>query len=480
MELKNKKLFQTGAFIDGEWIENGKTFEVVDPGTQEVIANVTEAGVPETERAIEAADRAFKSFRKTTALERSLLLRRWADLIEENKEDIAKIMVIEQGKAWSDAIGEVNYANSFLYWFSEEARRVYGDIIPPSREGTRVMTIKQPVGVVGLITPWNFPIGMLTRKLGPALATGCTVVVRPSSQVPLAANAIAALGIEAGVPKGVFNVVAGVHAIGDVMCKSKKVKKISFTGSTSVGIMLMKQCADTVKKVSMELGGNAPFLVFDDADLDKAVESAMLAKFRNTGQACIGANRIYVQEGVFDEFAKRFTAETKKIKLGHGTDKSVTAGPLINEKAVNDLHAFLDDAKSKGAKVLHGGNKSSLGPCYFEPTVISGCNDKMRVAHEELFGPIAPLFSFKDEAEAIEMANNTPFGLAAYCCTKDLGRAWRLSEELEAGLVGINEGLISNAAAPFGGFKESGLGREGSKYGIEDYVEIKYVMMGGI
>jgi succinate-semialdehyde dehydrogenase/glutarate-semialdehyde dehydrogenase len=483
MQLADQNLLKTKAYIDGKWIDGdgGATFSVVDPATGTSIAEVASCGTAETRRAIEAAEAAMVTWRKRSVKERAGILRKWFNLMMEAQEDLARILTAEQGKPLAESRGEIAYGASYIEWFAEEGKRVYGDTIAAPSNDKRIVVIKQPVGVVACITPWNFPNAMLTRKIAPALAAGCTVVCKPANATPLSAFAFVELAERAGVPAGVINIVAGkTSEIGAEMTANPIVRKLTFTGSTPVGKQLMAECAATVKRTSMELGGNAPFIVFDDADLDAAVVGAMICKFRNAGQTCVCANRILVQEGVFDEFAERFRAATAKLKMGNGADEGVTIGPLINEGAANDVLGFIDDAVSKGGNVVAGGRRSELGTCFIEPTIITNVSDDMRVFREEIFGPVAPLFKFKTEEEAIRMANDTEFGLACYFYSRDVGRIWRVGEGLDYGIVGINEGIISNEMAPFGGVKESGQGREGSKYGLDDYLEIKYMCMGGI
>jgi succinate-semialdehyde dehydrogenase/glutarate-semialdehyde dehydrogenase len=483
LQIADKALLKTQALINGEWVnaDNGETLPVTNPATGDVIAEVAKCGTAETRRAIEAAATAMISWRRKSAKERSALLRKWFNLMMEAQEDLARILTAEQGKPLAEARGEVAYGASYIEWFSEEAKRVYGDTIPGPSKDKRIVCIRQPVGVVACITPWNFPNAMLTRKIAPALAVGCTVVCKPANATPLSAYAFAELALRAGIPAGVINIVTGrTSEIGEELTSNPTVRKLTFTGSTAVGKKLMAACAATVKRTSMELGGNAPFIVFDDADLDAAVVGAMICKFRNAGQTCVCANRILVQESVYDEFTEKLMAAAADIKMGDGMVDGVTMGPLINEGAANDVLAFVDDALSKGARVIAGGRRSELGACYVEPTVLTDVNDDMRVFREEIFGPVAPLFKFKTEEEAIAMANDTDVGLACYFYARDIGRIWRVAEALEYGIVGINEGIISNEMAPFGGVKESGQGREGSKYGLDDYLEIKYMCMGGI
>jgi succinate-semialdehyde dehydrogenase/glutarate-semialdehyde dehydrogenase len=483
MQIKDKGLFRTQAYVDGKWIDadSGATVAVTNPGTGETIAEIAKCGTAETRRAIEAADRALVNWRQKTAKERATILRKWFNLMMEHQEDLARILTAEQGKPLAEARGEIAYGASYIEWFAEEGKRVYGDTMPQPSPDKRILVIKQPVGVVACITPWNFPNAMLTRKIAPALAAGCTVVCKPANETPLSAFACVELAERAGVPPGVINVLGGVtREIGAELTGNPIVRKLTFTGSTEVGKLLIEQCAATVKRTSMELGGNAPFIVFDDADIDEAVKGAMICKFRNAGQTCVCANRILVQEGVYDEFAEKFKVATAGLKLGQGVDEGVTVGPLINEGAANDVLDFVNDAVAKGATVVAGGSRSALGARFIEPTVLTDVSDDMRVFREEIFGPIAPLFKFKTEAEAIAMANDTEVGLACYFYSRDIGRIWRVAEALEYGIVGINEGIISNEMAPFGGIKESGQGREGSKYGLDDYLEIKYMCLGGI
>ena len=483
MQISDKGLLRTQAYIDGQWIDadSGDTNPVINPATGETIAEVAKCGTAETRRAIEAAEKAQVSWRKKSAKERAAILRNWFNLMMESQEDLAQILTAEQGKPLAEARGEVAYGANYIEWFAEEAKRIYGDTIPAPSDDKRIVVIKQPVGVVACITPWNFPNAMLTRKIAPALAAGCTVVCKPANETPLSAFAFAELAARAGVPAGVINIIAGVtREIGAEMTSNPTVRKLTFTGSTPVGKMLMEQCAATVKRTSMELGGNAPFIVFDDADLDEAVKGAIICKFRNAGQTCVCANRILVQEGVYDAFAEKLMVATADLKIGNGVDDDVTIGPLINEGAANDVMKFVDDAVTKGARVATGGSRSDLGQCFIEPTVLTNVNEDMRVFREEIFGPVAPLFKFKTEEEAIAMANDTEFGLACYFYSRDVGRIWRVGEGLEYGIVGINEGIISNEMAPFGGVKESGQGREGSKYGLDDYLEIKYMCVGGL
>tara|TARA_R110000823_G_scaffold130015_11_gene257885 strand:- start:770 stop:2233 length:1464 start_codon:yes stop_codon:yes gene_type:complete len=484
LNLKDPSLLRSQLYIDGAWVDadSGATLGVFNPATGEEIVAIPDAGASETRRAIEAAERAFGEWRNVVAKERSAVLKRWFQLIMDNEEDLAHLMTAEQGKPLAESRGEVAYGGAFVEWFAEEGRRIYGDTISANKPDQRIVTLKQPVGVVAAITPWNFPIAMITRKVAPALAAGCTIVLKPATETPLCALALAELGERAGIPAGVFSVVAGkkASAIGGEMTGNPAVRKLTFTGSTEVGKLLMEQCAGTVKKTSMELGGNAPFIVFDDADLDAAVAGCMVSKYRNAGQTCVCANRILVQEGVFDAFAEKLVAAVKGLKVGNGMDEGVNIGPLINDDAFEKVTAIVNEATGKGAKVLEGGVGGDAAHNYFQPTVLVNVDDSMQVYSEEIFGPVAPLFKFKTEEDAIRIGNDTPFGLAAYFYSRDIGRIWRVCEGLDYGIVGINEGLISTEVAPFGGVKESGIGREGSKYGIEDYLEIKYLCMGGI
>lgn len=478
MQLKDAQLFRQQAYVDGAWADadSGQTLKVNNPATGEILGSVPKMGKAETRRAIEAADRALPAWRALTAKERAAKLRRWYELMLENQEDLGRLMTLEQGKPLAEAKGEIAYAASFLEWFAEEAKRVYGDVIPGHQPDKRLIVLKQPIGVTAAITPWNFPAAMITRKAGPALAAGCTMVLKPASQTPYSALALAELAERAGIPKGVFNVVTGsAGEVGSELTSNPIVRKLSFTGSTDIGRQLMAECAADIKKVSLELGGNAPFIVFDDADLDKAVEGAMISKYRNNGQTCVCANRIYVQDAVYDAFAEKLKAAVAKLKIGNGLEEGTTTGPMIDEKAVAKVKEHIADALSKGATVLTGGNQMEGN--FFEPTVLLNVPASAAVAKEETFGPLAPLFRFKDEAEVIAAANDTEFGLASYFYARDLSRVFRVAEALEYGMVGINTGLISNEVAPFGGVKASGLGREGSKYGIEDYLEIKYLCL---
>ncbi len=480
MKIQDHDLLRRQAYLGGEWVDadSGLTLMVTDPANGEVIAEVPDMGIAETRRAIQAAEAAWPAWRVLTAGERSQRLRLWHDLMLESQEDLARIMTAEQGKPLAEARGEIAYAASFIDWFAEEGRRVYGDIIPPHLADKRILVLKQPIGVCAAITPWNFPSAMLTRKAAAALAAGCTLVARPASETPLSALALAVLAERAGIPAGVFNVITGASGpIGQELTSNPVVRKLSFTGSTAVGKLLMRQCADTLKKLSLELGGNAPFIVFDDADLEAAVAGAIQSKYRNTGQTCVCANRFLVQDGIYDDFAARLAEQAGELKVGPGLESGVVQGPLINQAAVAKVEAHIADALDKGACLLAGGGRHALGGTFFQPTVLADVDAGMLVAREETFGPVAPLFRFQTEAEAINLANATEFGLAAYFFTRDLARAWRVSEALEYGLVGINTGLVSTAVAPFGGVKQSGLGREGSRYGIEEYLEIKYVCL---
>ena len=481
--LAEPRLFRQQCLVAGSWIDasNGATIEVDNPASGEIIGSVPSLSKAQLNDCIAQADKAYAGWRKTTALERADLLMRWYDLMLKHREDIASLMTLEQGKPLVESRGEVDYAASFIRWFAEEARRVYGETIPGAKPGQHIVVTRQPIGVTAAITPWNFPAAMITRKAGAALAAGCSMIVKPASATPYTALALGVLAEEAGIPAGVFNVVTGkASMISDVLTSSETVRKLSFTGSTSVGSQLMAQCAEHVQKVSLELGGNAPFIVFDDADLDAAVEGAMISKYRNAGQTCVCANRIYVQDSVYDAFAAKLADAVAKLKVGDGTEAGVTTGPLIDARAVEKVQRHLKDATDKGATVIAGGKPHELGGFFFEPTILTGVDSSMAVAREETFGPLAPLFRFSDEADVVRQANDTEFGLAAYFYARDLSRVFRVAEALEYGMVGINTGLISNEVAPFGGMKSSGLGREGSKYGIEEYVEIKYLCLGGI
>jgi succinate-semialdehyde dehydrogenase / glutarate-semialdehyde dehydrogenase len=481
--LKDPELLREQCLIGGRWVgaDEGGTLDVHNPATSDKIGVIPNMGAGETRRAIAAAAQAMPAWAARTAKDRAAVLRRWFDLIVQNEEDLARLMTAEQGKPLAESKGEIAYAASFIEWFAEEGKRLYGDLIPGHQPDKRIMVLRQPVGVVAAITPWNFPSAMITRKAGPALAAGCTMILKPATQTPLSALALAELALRAGVPGGVFNVVTGsASAIGGEMTANPTVRKLTFTGSTEIGKKLMVQCAATVKKLSLELGGNAPFIVFEDADLDAAVQGAIASKYRNTGQTCVCANRLLVQESVYDEFAKRLSAAVSKLRVGDGLKGATEQGPLIDTKAVAKVEEHVADALAKGAKIALGGKRHALGGTFYEPTILTGVTSEMMVAREETFGPVAPLFKFKTEAEAISMANATEFGLAAYLYTRDLARSWRVAEAIEYGIVGLNTGIISTEVAPFGGVKESGTGREGSKYGILDYTELKYVCVGGV
>ncbi|MBE0508072.1 MAG: NAD-dependent succinate-semialdehyde dehydrogenase [Marinospirillum sp.] len=483
MPENGTELIKNRAYINGCWAtaKSGKCYEIFNPATKELLASPPSMDDIDTEQAIQAAEAALPAWRALTAKTRSQLLRRWFDLVMQNQEELARIMTLEQGKPLAEARGEIAYAASFIEWFAEEAKRVDGEVLPGHQPDKRILVLKQPVGVVAAITPWNFPSAMITRKAAPALAAGCTMVLKPAPQTPLSALALAQLAEEAGIPAGVFNVVTAdmddARKVGDALTRSPVVRKLSFTGSTAVGIHLMQACAPTMKKLSLELGGNAPFIVFNDADLDAAVEGAIISKYRNAGQTCVCANRIYVQAGVYDAFAQKFTAAVAALNVGSGLDEGVHLGPLIDQRAVEKVENHLQDAISKGGKLLLGGKRHALGATFFEPTIISEATQDMKVAKEETFGPLAPLFRFEDEAEVIQLANATEYGLAAYFYAKDLSRVWKVAEALEYGMVGINTGLISTEIAPFGGIKSSGLGREGSRHGIEEYLEMKYLCL---
>jgi succinate-semialdehyde dehydrogenase/glutarate-semialdehyde dehydrogenase len=483
MQLKDPSLLRQQAYLNGQWVDadKGETCPVTNPATGETIGTVPKMGAVETRRAIVAADSAWPSWRAKTGKERSVVLRKWNDLILANSDDLAMIMTVEQGKPLAEAKGEIAYAASFIEWFAEEAKRVNGDTLQSPWVDRRIVVIKQPIGVCAAITPWNFPAAMITRKVGPALAAGCPMVLKPALATPYSALALAVLAERAGVPAGIFSVLTGSSsAIGGEMTANSTVRKLTFTGSTEVGRVLMQQCSPTIKKLSLELGGNAPFIVFDDADLDAAVEGAIVSKYRNAGQTCVCANRLYVQDGVYETFAKKLVTAVEKLKVGNGLEPGVTQGPLIDNSAIQKVEQHIADALGKGGRLLTGGKRHVLGQTFFEPTVIADTNPDMLVAREETFGPLAPLFRFKTDTEAIALANDTEFGLASYFYSRDIGRIWRVAEGLESGMVGINTGLISNEIAPFGGVKQSGLGREGSKYGIDDYLVIKYLCMGGL
>jgi succinate-semialdehyde dehydrogenase/glutarate-semialdehyde dehydrogenase len=480
-ELQDAKLFRQAAYVDGKWVQKDKTIDVDNPATGEVLGTVPLLDAADTRRAIEAANQAFPAWRARPAKERAVILRRWFDLMMTHQEDLARLMTLEQGKPLAESKGETAYAASFLEWFGEEAKRVYGDTIPQHQPDKRIVVLKEPIGVVACITPWNFPLAMITRKAGPAIAAGCTVVLKPAMQTPFSALALAELSERAGLPKGVFNVVTGLaKEIGGELTSNPIVRKLSFTGSTETGRLLMAQCATTIKRLSLELGGNAPFIVFDDADLDAAVEGAVISKYRNTGQTCVCANRLLIHDSVYDAFADKLAAAVRKLRPASGLESDATQGPLIDDKAVEKVEAHIRDATAKGARVLVGGKRHQLGGRFFEPTVLTDVTPAMLVAREETFGPVAPLFRFKDDAEAIALANDTEFGLAAYFYGRDLGRIWHVAEALEYGIVGVNTGIISTEVAPFGGMKQSGIGREGSKYGMEEFLEVKYVCLGGI
>lgn len=483
INIKNKALLKDQCYINGEWMgaNDGSSSEVTNPANSERLGSLPNCGADETILAITAANEAQKIWAKTDAKERSSVLKNLHHLMLENQMDLATIITLEGGKPISESLGEIAYAASFFEWFSEEAKRVYGDLIPGHQYDRRTLVIKQPIGVVGCITPWNFPSAMLARKIAPAIAVGCSVVAKPAPETPFSATAMAYLSELAGVPKGIFNVVTGdAEKIGSAMTSHKDVKKITFTGSTAVGKHLLKASADSVKKVSLELGGHAPFIVFEDANLEAAVEGAVIAKYRNSGQTCVCANRIYVQSSIYDDFSQRFTEKASELVVGNGLDESTQQGPLISENAIEKVSNHIEDAKNSGAIITTGGNPHSLGGLFFEPTVLTGVSDEMLISKEETFGPVAPIFSFETEQEVIERANNTPYGLAAYFYTTDLAKSWRVSEQLDYGMVGLNTGIISTEMAPFGGVKESGIGREGSKYGVDDYLEMKYVSLAGI
>ena len=483
MNLSDSKLFRQQCFINGQWIDasSGETIDVTNPATGEVLGTIPKMGAEETKQAIDAANAAWPAWRAKTAKERAGILRKWYELMMANQDDLGVLMTAEQGKPLAEAKGEVGYAASFIEWFAEEGKRVYGDTIPQHGADKRIVVTKEPVGVVAAITPWNFPAAMITRKAGPALAAGCPIVIKPATETPFSALAMAELADRAGVPAGIVNVITGAsREIGGELTGNPIVRKLTFTGSTEVGKVLLKQCADTVKKVSMELGGNAPFIVFDDADVDAAVQGAMASKYRNTGQTCVCANRIYVQAGVYDEFVEKFSAAVNAMVIGDGLKGETQQGPLINMAAVEKVEEHIADALDKGGRIVTGGGRHELGGTFFQPTIVADADQGMKFAKEETFGPLAPVFKFEDEADVIQWANDTEFGLATYFYSRDIGRVWRVAEALEYGIVGINEGIISTEVAPFGGVKESGMGREGSKYGIDDYLEMKYLCMGGI
>ena len=476
------KKFPADALIGGAWVSSAKTFAVSDPATGSEIARVPDLGAKDAVRAVDAAVKAFPAWSAKTAKERAAILKRWFDLVTAETESLAKLMTTEQGKPLAESRAEVAYGAAFIEWFAEEAKRAYGHTIPTTVASKRYLTIKQPIGVVAAIAPWNFPIAMITRKVAPALASGCTVVVKPAAETPLCALAIAKLAQDAGLPPGVLNIVTttDASAVGKVFCDDPRVRKLSFTGSTEVGKLLYRQCADTVKKLTLELGGNAPLIVFDDADLDQAITGAMASKYRNAGQTCVCANRILVQTGIYDRFAAALVEAVKQLKVGPGLEPSTNIGPLISNEAVEKVETLVGDAVERGAKILTGGTLDNAGPLFYRPSVVGGVTADMRIVHEEIFGPVAALIRFDSEADVIRIANDTPFGLASYLFSKDLGRAWRVAEKLEAGMVGVNEGIFSNEAVPFGGVKESGLGREGGAEGLEEYLETKYICLGGI
>ena len=483
MKLQHQKLFQNKCYVDGKWItsKNHETIEVNNPATLDIIGAVPKCSTSDTKLAIEAANKALPEWRSKTAKERSILLRKWFDLIMSNQEDLAQIMTIEQGKPINESRGEIGYGASFVELYAEEGKRVYGETIPDTLPDRRIVVIKQPIGVVAAITPWNFPSSMITRKAGPALAVGCTIVIKPASQTPFSALALAVLAEEAGIPKGVINVVTGsAKEIGLELSTNPIVRKLSFTGSTEVGKILLSQCSSTIKKVSMELGGHAPFIVFEDADINQAVLGAMQSKFRNTGQTCVCANRIFVHEKIYDNFVSKFTDAVSKIKVGNGLEEDTVSGPLIDEYSLAKVKEHVEDAVNTGAKIAIGGNMHSLGGNFYKPTILSNVTAKAKITYEETFGPVAPVYKFTTEEEVIKMANDTPYGLASYFFSRDIGRIWRVAEALEYGMVGVNTGLTSKAEIPFGGVKESGLGREGSRFGLDEYLEIKYINMAGI
>lgn len=483
MQLNDPSLFNQQAYINGIWVDarNNDVIQVTNPADNTILGTIPNMGQTETSQAIDAANAALPEWRNKTASERSEIMRRWFNLIIENQQDLAIIMTAEQGKPLAESQGEINYGASFVEWFAEEAKRIYGDVIPTPQAGRRIVVIKQPIGVVAAITPWNFPNAMITRKCAPALAVGCSVIIKPATSTPYSALALAELAERAGFPKGVINVVTGnSQQIGAELTSNSIVRKLSFTGSTEIGKLLMRQCATTIKKVSLELGGNAPFIVFDDADINAAVAGAIASKYRNTGQTCVCTNRFLVQDNIYDEFATKLAQAVAKLTVGDGLKTETQQGPLIDMAAVEKVEDHINNAVNQGAKIVQGGKRHKLGGTFFEPTVLTEVTANMKIAEEETFGPVAPLFRFKTEQEAITLANDTPFGLASYFYTRNLGRAWRIAEALEYGMVGINEGIISSAVAPFGGIKESGLGREGSKYGVDEFLEIKYVCMGGL
>ncbi|HEX8331411.1 MAG TPA: NAD-dependent succinate-semialdehyde dehydrogenase [Segetibacter sp.] len=484
MKLNDEQLLKKQSFIENKWVDasDKKTFAVRNPANGEVVAEVADCGQKETEEAITCAYKAFGKWSKKTAKERGTLMKRWFDLINQHADDLALLMTTEQGKPLAEAKGEVLYGASFIEWFAEEAPRIYSEVIPSPSNDKRLFTIKQPIGVVAAITPWNFPMAMITRKISPAIAAGCTVVVKPAELTPLSALALAELAMQAGIPEGVINIITTSNApeVGKLLTGHRLISKLSFTGSTATGKLLMEQCASTVKKVSLELGGNAPLIVFDDADLSQAVKGALASKYRNAGQTCVCANRILVQENIYTAFMQEYTKAVKALKVGNGAEEGVQIGPLINEDAVNKVNRLLKDALSKGATISVGGESNVGGKLFFSPTVITGCTTEMALSKEEIFGPVSAIYKFSTEEEAIRIANDTEYGLAAYFFSQNINRAWRVAEQLEYGIVGINEGIVSHAEAPFGGMKESGIGREGSKYGIEEYLEVKYICLGGM
>lgn len=484
MILQHNKLFRQQAYINGEWISasNGENYAITNPFDNSEIANVPNMGEMETEQAIEAANAAFPKWKAKTAGERSLILRRWYELQMENLDDLAYILTTEQGKPINEARGEIRYGASFVEWFAEEAKRAYGDVIPGHGGDKRIVTIKQPIGVVAAITPWNFPNAMITRKVAPALAAGCTVVIKPAEDTPLSALALAELAEQAGFPAGVLNIVTTKNpvSVGNTLTASSIVRKLSFTGSTPVGKLLMQQCAETVKKISLELGGNAPFIIFDDADIDEAVKGAIASKYRNAGQTCVCANRIYAQSGIYDEFVSKLAKAVEEQQVGSGLNNEVTIGPLINEKALEKVEGLVADALEAGAELVIGGQRHELGGTFYEPTILANVTSEMTISQEEIFGPVAPIYRFETDDEVIAFANDTPYGLAAYFYGQNINRVWKVAEALEYGMVGINTGMISTPVAPFGGIKESGIGREGSKYGLEEFMEVKYLCFGGI
>ncbi|HLX30345.1 MAG TPA: NAD-dependent succinate-semialdehyde dehydrogenase [Casimicrobiaceae bacterium] len=483
LALADPSLFRERCYVDGAWIgaDDGGSMPVVDPATGELVGTAPMFGVAETKRAIDAAERAFPAWRARTAKERSATLRKWNELMLANADDLARILTAEQGKPLAEAKGEIVIGAAYVEWFAEEAKRVYGDVIPTIGNDRRLVVVKEPVGVCAAITPWNFPSSMITRKVSPALAAGCTVVIKPAEATPFSAFALAELADRAGFPSGVLNVITGdAPSIGAEMCANPIVRKVSFTGSTEVGRLLMRQVAPTIKKISLELGGNAPFIVFDDADLDAAADGAIVSKYRNSGQTCVCANRFFVHEKVYDAFARKLSAKVGALKVGRGTEAGVTQGPLINAEALAKVEEHLADAKSRGATIAIGGKRHPLGGTFFEPTVLTNVSPEMQIFHEETFGPIAPLIAFRTDSEVVELANRSEFGLASYFYSRDLGRVWRVAEALDYGMVGVNTGLITTEVAPFGGVKQSGLGREGSKYGIDEFVEVKYICFGGI